>query len=284
MQNGTDVTVGYKEGAVSLKKRLITAGIGIVFALAVLFVGEMNSIVNNIVISLISGLMCYEFLSARDLHKDNKYVLLCCAFGVLNPLLSYSTVKYLPIFLFLAGMTAVFIRFYDTIDLFDIVFALAGTMMITILMSLFADFACSANEHTAFKCVLVLAIPWLADSGAYFAGNAFGKKKLCPSISPNKTVEGAIGGVLTGIAGSVIIGLLFMLIYKGFFPNIMVLIVIGVINSAVSILGDLFFSLVKRHTGIKDYGSILPGHGGMLDRFDSVLFTIPFTVMMAAFI
>lgn len=108
------------------------------------------------------------------------------------------------------------------------------------------------------------------DAMAYFSGYLLGKHKLCPKISPKKTVEGAIGGVL----GSIILCTIF-----GYFiaDDLLVdCIIIGFCGSIVAQLGDLVASIFKRKMGIKDYGSLIPGHGGILDRFDSVLFTAPF--------
>lgn len=108
------------------------------------------------------------------------------------------------------------------------------------------------------------------DIFAYFSGYLFGKHKLCPKISPKKTVEGAIGGVL----GSVILCSLFGFLVFG--ESIIHFIVIGFFGSIIAQAGDLTASIFKRKMGIKDYGNLIPGHGGVLDRFDSVLFTAPF--------
>ena len=124
---------------------------------------------------------------------------------------------------------------------------------------------------------------WANDSFAYLVGSKFGKHKLAPVVSPNKTVEGAIGGVI----GSVVIGLLATIIYSalsGRFASLTVAVTarhyiiiaaMGAVASVLGILGDLFASAVKRQVGIKDYGTIFPGHGGILDRFDSVMFIAP---------
>ena len=131
--------------------------------------------------------------------------------------------------------------------------------------------------------LLILCFAWGGDTCAYFAGRAFGKHKLAPVVSPNKTVEGAIGGVI----GSVVIGLLATIIYSalsGRFASLTVAVTarhyiiiaaMGAVASVLGILGDLFASAVKRQVGIKDYGTIFPGHGGILDRFDSVMFIAP---------
>lgn len=117
--------------------------------------------------------------------------------------------------------------------------------------------------------IAAIAIPWVADSLAYFAGRAFGKRKLCPDISPKKTVEGAIGGVL----GTALIATVLFAILKQPFRILPLVIVFlaTVLLSVFSIFGDLFASVVKRHYDIKDYGKILPGHGGIMDRFDSLV-------------
>ena len=118
-----------------------------------------------------------------------------------------------------------------------------------------------------------------------FIGASFGKHKLCPKISPKKTVEGAIGGILFCDLTAVIIGLIFhFCVMPDANINFWALILLGVIDAPVSILGDLSFSLIKRNYGIKDYGSIFPGHGGMLDRFDSIIFTAPVLVAINQFI
>ena len=117
---------------------------------------------------------------------------------------------------------------------------------------------------------LVFFTAFGTDVCAYFAGYLFGKHKLCPSISPKKTVEGAIGGVI----GSVILSVVFITIFQ---PDLLLHgIVIGFLGSIISQFGDLTASIIKRKIGIKDYGDLIPGHGGVLDRFDSVLFTAPF--------
>lgn len=116
---------------------------------------------------------------------------------------------------------------------------------------------------------LIFLTAFGTDIAAYFTGYAIGKHKLCPKISPKKTIEGAVGGVL----GSV--GLCALFAYF-FLPEMMVhCLVIGALGGVLSQFGDLTASIFKRKLGIKDYGNLIPGHGGILDRFDSVLFTAP---------
>jgi phosphatidate cytidylyltransferase len=117
---------------------------------------------------------------------------------------------------------------------------------------------------------LPILATWMTDTSAYFTGLNFGKNKLAPQISPKKTIEGALGGII----GSIII----VLIYGSYLAiNIKERILLGVLLSIASQLGDLVESSFKRDAQIKDSGDIIPGHGGILDRFDSLLFTLPLT-------
>lgn len=118
---------------------------------------------------------------------------------------------------------------------------------------------------------LIFIFAWGSDTCAYFAGMFFGKHKLIPEISPKKTIEGAIGGVI----GTMIITLLFARYFHE--ANLVYFIPFAIVGSVVSQIGDLFASAIKREFGIKDYGNLIPGHGGILDRFDSILFTAPLT-------
>ncbi len=118
--------------------------------------------------------------------------------------------------------------------------------------------------------VYALLVIWVTDSGAYFVGRAIGKKKLWPDISPNKTIEGALGGILCAVIAALLMSQLVDL-----HTSWMKLIIVTAILSIFGQIGDLVESALKRHYGVKDSGSLLPGHGGILDRFDSLLFVLP---------
>lgn len=125
-----------------------------------------------------------------------------------------------------------------------------------------------------FLVLMPLVAAWGSDTCALFAGMAFGKHKLAPVISPKKTVEGAVGGVI----GAMFLMLLVAFIFNtkaGLEINYVSAAVLGALGAVFGQIGDLSFSIIKRQTGIKDYGHIFPGHGGVLDRFDSVIFVAP---------
>lgn len=125
-----------------------------------------------------------------------------------------------------------------------------------------------------FYIIVPLLMAFLPDTGAYFAGRTFGKHKLAPVISPKKTVEGVIGGVLSSIVGMLIYGLILWLAFD-LQVNFLYCVIYGIVGGAASVFGDLCFSVIKRQTGIKDYGNLIPGHGGILDRLDSMTVVAP---------
>lgn len=123
--------------------------------------------------------------------------------------------------------------------------------------------------------------PWVSDTFAYFCGRAFGKHKLIPEVSPKKTVEGSMGGIVFTALAFVLTGLIISKCDTSVTPSYFVLAVAGVVISVISQIGDLIASVVKRRYGIKDYGWLFPGHGGVLDRFDSVLAAVPVLFLLS---
>ena len=118
--------------------------------------------------------------------------------------------------------------------------------------------------------VYIMLVTFMTDTFAHFFGTKLGKIKLCPKISPNKTVEGALGGTFFGT----FIGVVYFLTFIKVDAHIIAIVLISLFLSIMAQFGDLFFSSVKRKYGVKDYGNIMPGHGGVLDRVDSLLFAI----------
>ena len=128
--------------------------------------------------------------------------------------------------------------------------------------------------------LLVFVAAWITDTFAYFTGFFFGKHKLCPKISPKKTIEGSIGGTLFCVIAFLVYGIIISKVHPDFQPNFIGLAVVGLCMSVLSQIGDLLASVIKRTYGMKDYGNLFPGHGGVLDRFDSVLILAPFLLLL----
>ena len=153
------------------------------------------------------------------------------------------------------------------------------------------------SEAGLLGIMLVIAVPVMTDTMAYFTGMALGKRKLCPQISPKKTVAGAVGGVIGGIIGALIVFFLFdfssamsvfsnagsmELIPGNLYGSLGLYIALGIVGGVLSVLGDLAASGIKRKAGIKDFGKIFPGHGGIMDRLDSILFMLPLVYLVFA--
>ncbi|MDN5710628.1 MAG: phosphatidate cytidylyltransferase [Planococcus sp. (in: firmicutes)] len=150
----------------------------------------------------------------------------------------------------------------------DAAFAILGTLYV----GLGFYYLIETRESEAGLTVLIFAllVVWFTDSGAYFTGRKIGKRKLWPEISPNKTIEGFVGGIIWAIG----IALIFAY-FAGMEQPLLLVIIVAIVASIFGQMGDLVESALKRHFNVKDSGKMLPGHGGILDRFDSILFVMP---------
>lgn len=155
--------------------------------------------------------------------------------------------------------------------------AVMGTMYVGMLAGCLIRLRNDFVEGPKLVFFLLLVV-WIGDAGAYYVGKRFGKRKLSPLISPKKTVEGLIGGITTSIICAIVISLTFF----REFPLVHA-IVVGAVLSVAGVIGDLAESMWKRSAAVKDSGTLIPGHGGFLDRFDSILFTAPILYVYWAF-
>lgn len=152
----------------------------------------------------------------------------------------------------------------------DAGFVMLAMVYVAMGFYFFMEARTQSGEDGLATVFLVLFIVWATDTGAYFVGKAIGKNKLWPLISPNKTIEGSLGGVVLAC----IVGLVFNMIHP-FHAGVLGIVGIAILISVVGQMGDLVESAFKRYFGVKDSGKLLPGHGGILDRLDSVLFVFP---------
>lgn len=145
----------------------------------------------------------------------------------------------------------------------------------------FGNFVNARLDSLVMLC-FGLFVVWATDIGAYMIGRKYGVHKLWPDISPNKTVEGAIGGIIS----AVVVAIIFLIVYPGklyFGHSSIIMVLLTIVLSIVGQFGDLVESAIKRHYGVKDSGKMLPGHGGILDRFDSMLFVFPIMHLLGIF-
>ena len=264
--------------------RIITAAAALAILIPVLiFTGTIGFF---ILFAVISAFSVYEMLGCCGLRKNYSVsvpFIIFAALSVVSAALSSEFIRAgqtdLVRFaaLISAAMAAVPVIWvvivsvirHESIEADRIFMFLALYIYITKGFSDLVRLRCSygAGKAGLLIVVFVLVISWGTDTFAYFTGMAFGKRKLCPNISPKKTVAGAVGGTLLGSAA----GIAVLFIALGVNTQTVVLACCSPLLSIVSQFGDLAASVIKRKFGVKDYGKLFPGHGGVLDRFDSVL-------------
>ena len=156
----------------------------------------------------------------------------------------------------------------------------SGIIMPAFLSSLVILMGYGAEGHGRMYVMMTIGLAFITDAGAYFAGVLLGKHRGITQVSPNKSIEGYIGGLVIGVAFTVVFGLVaqFALGATVSYPA---LILGGLLGALVTEVGDLAFSLIKREYGVKDYGNLLPGHGGIMDRFDSMVFCAPMVMLLS---
>ena len=256
-------------------QRIITGVVGVAIIIP-LFIFS-NTIAFTVAIAFVTVMCLFEMFRCMGIHK--KYAITMPA---------YTLAAVVPFFLRFLGdntnaaklcfvvsviyLTIVFaamiwshgkIKFNDSMAIFVITaYIIAGTNSIIFVR----DF----EDVGQYLYLLIFLGAWMTDIFAYFSGYFFGKHKLIPDVSPKKTVEGSIGGIIGCVLTFVIYGLVVDIAFERT-ANLFFLALVGFIVSVVSQIGDLLMSVIKRHYGVKDYGKIFPGHGGMLDRLDSVL-------------
>ena len=279
-----------------MKTRVITAIVGIIVLIGVMF--TFNTPIFNLVVAAITLIAVHEIYGALGFEKKDWLLYVVQIPYVLLVMLSgYSSARRLlmPASFVLVVLYAIYLVVRNGSISYQ---KASGLVMFSgIVTFCFYSFILLKEllpvdrfgYDAMFFILLILCFAWGGDTCAYFAGRAFGKHKLCPVVSPKKTVEGAIGGVLGTMAFGVIITLVYSVAadrLEAFTrSNIgvsmyVIIALLGCVAAVLGIYGDLFASVVKRQCGIKDYGTIFPGHGGILDRFDSVMFIAPFVTMV----
>ena len=265
--------------------RIISAVVAIAIAVVLLILHSTP--VFNIAIGLISACALFELFRAVGVDKNKHHAIACYVFAFVDAVmpwflrrgwLTFFTYKcYMGIFVLV--MCILFLKEHKTVVHKDLLFMLGAAILIPYSFGTIVSMA-QLGGTGVFLIVLSLCAAWLADSGAYFAGTFFGKHKLCPEISPKKTIEGVVGGVICNGIFMLIISLVYTKINSEIAINYIGVFIAGMIAAIIGLVGDLPASVIKRQTGIKDYGNIMPGHGGVLDRFDSVLLVAPFMFYM----
>ena len=257
-----------------MRLRIITGIVGVLLLFPVLYFTPSWG--PPLAVAVLSGLAVQELLGTTRLVRNKRIITYGTIFAALVPVAhTFNAPGWLSIgglFLFVFLLFAEGVTNFETVP-FD---AIGVTLFSGLIIPLFMMSLIRLKEMPLgnYLVLLPFVIAFCADASAYFVGRKFGKRPLAPSISPKKSVEGAVGG----FAGAIICTLLFGVVISAFFPvkvNYLVFMLYALLGTFVSIMGDLSFSYIKRGVGIKDFGNVMPGHGGILDRFDSILFAAP---------
>lgn len=258
-----------------MKTRIIAAAVLVpVLFLLVLVAPE---IVAAIIFSLMMAIGAYELLYRTGLVRHSRLVLYSAVTAAAVTMWSYYGAVHA--YFALIVLAFVFLLFAEMMmDHVKVRFEMLG---ICVFAGLIVPYLLSAlvrilTMSTGRYVILIpFVVAFLSDAGAYFVGLKYGRHKLAPVVSPNKTIEGALGGIAAAMLGMLIYSLILDIIFPFITVHYGLALLYGLVGSVTGVFGDLCFSVIKRQTGIKDYGNLIPGHGGILDRFDSLMTVAP---------
>lgn len=262
-----------------MKMRILAAVVLIPILLAVLFFAP------PVFLAVLVGIICvigaYELLYGTGFVKNPRLFCYTAVMAFAVPIWCYfgmpSLYGMVGVFLLTAALFAEILHSKGKLRLEKAAVCYLGGLLIPYFLSTLVRLMGDGSGRITILLPFILA--FMADSGAYFIGCAFGKHKLAPTISPKKSVEGFIGGIVFDVLSM----LLFCLIMDrafGYNVNYLYALTYGIVGALAGTFGDLCFSVIKRQAGIKDYGNLIPGHGGVLDRFDSVIIVAPLTEIL----
>ncbi len=260
-----------------MKQRVISGAVCVVALAVVLCL--YHTLALEAAVCALSAIAVYELLTADGFREHRAFLLPSVIFAGVLPYASCFNCENWVIIAFLALIVLLMLAFHESVSFEKVSFLVLAALFVPIsfisLLRLRNNFA----RDGLFYLLMVFGGAWFADTGAFFVGKFFGKHKLSPKISPKKTVEGAVGGVLTNVLLFYLMALIYAAIRRAGGISVQVhyvqLIVLAVGLAVCGMVGDLLASVIKRQLNIKDYGKCIPGHGGIMDRFDSILFTAP---------
>ena len=257
-----------------MKKRVVTAAILIPVLVLVALVAP--KIVAAVVWGLLLMIGVYELLYTTGLVQHPRMVLYSALMAFATSLWSHyganQGIALLGILVFFILLFSELMANHVKISLEMITYCFfAGAILPFLLCAIIRILSMASGRYLI---AIPFVVAFLSDAGAYFAGSTFGKHKLAPVVSPNKTVEGVVGGLVSAMVGMLVYAVLLQLVFR-FQVNYGAALLYGFLGSAVGVFGDLSFSIIKRLSGIKDFGTLIPGHGGFYDRFDSMVTVAP---------
>ena len=257
-----------------MKTRIITGVVAVCILLPVLYFSATP--VLSVAIAAVAVISVYEMLGCIGVKKLHISLPIYISAAVMPFLVRYieESLTFATIAFAVAALVLIYLFAVAVLSHGKFTFEMLGTLFAASLYIISAYCAIlyvrDFGDNGKYIYILIFLGAWVTDTFAYFSGMLFGKHKLIPDVSPKKTIEGRIGGTIFCSVSFVAFGIITNT-WFGTDANFLLLAVGGIVMAVISQIGDLIMSVIKRHYGIKDYGKIFPGHGGMLDRFDSVL-------------
>lgn len=266
-------------------QRVLSGIVLTVFMAAIVVFDRIFPLALNIAVAVISVAAVHELASALGLQKKLFLLLPSMAAAASVPFCN-EEFQFLTYCLYTLIVFSALIVYHHETTFKEVAVLYSMVVIIPCALHTLVSLRELNRGHGMFYVLIAVLSAWVADVGAYFAGTLFGKHKLCPEISPKKTIEGLIGGTVVDVLVMLLCGVWFSAVfYRGAVEvNYLALFLIGFFGSFISVLGDLSFSIIKRSCHIKDFGQVIPGHGGVLDRFDSVIFAVPFVYLLVTFL
>ena len=229
-----------------------------------------------VVMGILQATASYELLYRTRLVTKPRLVIYCAGMAFAIAIWSYSGAIHayfvLMMLVYFLLMFSEMMRDHVKMRFETLSMCFVGGLVVPYLMSSLVRIL--ASNLGRYVILIPFVVACICDAGAYFIGVRFGRHKLAPVVSPNKTIEGMFGGMGAAVLSMLIYALILQLV-GGFRVNYFFALIYGIAGAAIGVFGDLCFSIIKRQTGIKDYGNLIPGHGGVLDRFDSILAVAP---------
>jgi phosphatidate cytidylyltransferase len=262
-----------------MKTRIITAAVLLPLFLLALWV--LPTVVTAVLFMVLAAVGAYELLHTTQLVSHPRLLGYTMVMAALTALWSWLGGSYamalLGVLAFYMILFGEMMASHVKLRLDRIALCMAAGVLVPFLLTSMVRI--HGMEHGRIFIMIPLIMSFVSDSGAYFVGCAIGKHKLAPVISPKKSVEGAVGGVVATMVVMLLYGLVLQLVFH-MEVNYLYCVIYGLLGSWGAVFGDLSMSVIKRQTGIKDYGSLFPGHGGVLDRFDSMLVAGPLAELL----
>ena len=260
-----------------MKTRIISGAVIAAILAGVIALGFYHTLTYSVVTALLGAICVFELFHSTGFVKSTPLIVAGALFAMVSPFINENALNFdysLALYVFVAVVVVISLIFHKRIYPTTMAYAIAVPIIISCC---FRAIVLLTTESLSgmFHLALLICYTVFADVGAYFTGVYFGKHKMAPTISPKKTYEGLIGGMVTSIIGVLAVCLFFKTLSNMITIRVILTVLTTPIFVLLGVVGDLAASYIKRYAAIKDFGDVIPGHGGIMDRIDSMLLVAP---------